>query len=58
MYTVAVNKEKVTVSASGERLVVLAEALNCVDVCRDFLMKHMNLSKEEAIKMLLESMAE
>lgn len=58
MFTVTVNKEKTGVSASGERTVVLAEALCCVDACRNFLMKHMDLSKEEVITMLVESMSE
>lgn len=58
MFTVTVNKEKVGVSASGERTIVLAEALSCVDACRNFLMKHMDLSKEEAIRILVDSMTE
>lgn len=57
MFTVTVNREKTGISASGERVLVLSEALCCIDGCRDFLMKHMNISKE-AISMIVESMTE
>ena len=58
MLTVTVNGEKTNISATGERNFVLAEALCCVDACRDFLSRHMNISKQEAVAMIVESMLE
>lgn len=58
MITVTVNGEKTAISANGESKLVLAEALMCVDSCREFLMDHMNISKAEAICVIVESMTE
>ena len=58
MFTVTVNKEKVHICTNGERCVVLPEALCCIDGCKQFLMKHMNISKEEAVCLILESITE
>ena len=56
MFSVVVNKSKMCLSAHGEKKVVLAEALSCVDSCRDFLMKNMNISKIEAISLIVKSL--
>lgn len=56
MFKTTIDRGEVFLSTKGERTIVLAEALCCVDVCKDFLKRNMNISQEEAVALIVESM--
>lgn len=58
MFSITVNKGETYISAAGEKEIILAETLVCVEACRNFLAKHMEISKERAITLIVESLTE
>lgn len=58
MVQITVKGPEVDSIAHGTRINVCTEELTAIDVLRDNLSKHMEISREEATKMVVESLAE